>query len=212
MPTKIKDTRGFTLVELIIVIVVIGILAAIILVAYSGVTANARESAAKSDLSNFYKKLAIYKARNGEYPSSAAEMKSLGLHFNHDAFQSSATKPYTVNLLYCRYDNNQGYVLQSFTANGTKLFISSKSSAPREYTGADTYIKGGWDDSCWTHSTTDSGDSSVVEPDFEEFTTWSGGLTGSGSEGTSDYGVTAGYFNSTKRADPKWHAWTNGGS
>jgi len=40
MDTKIKrsDVKGFTIVELLIVIVVIGILAAIVIVAYNGVT------------------------------------------------------------------------------------------------------------------------------------------------------------------------------
>jgi len=44
--------RGFTVVELLIVIVVIGILAAIVIVGYNGVTKHAVEVSLKSDLQN----------------------------------------------------------------------------------------------------------------------------------------------------------------
>ena len=42
--------KGFTIVELLIVIVVIAILAAITIVAFTGIQQRARDSAAKSDL------------------------------------------------------------------------------------------------------------------------------------------------------------------
>lgn len=61
-------SSGFTLVELIIVIVVIGILAAIVLVAYGNVTAKARDSARDSALSQYIKAMETYKAYNGHYP------------------------------------------------------------------------------------------------------------------------------------------------
>jgi len=64
--------KGFTIVELLIVIVVIGILAAITIVAYNGVANNARIASVKSDLVNSYKQLGIYKAgisTNDSYPT-----------------------------------------------------------------------------------------------------------------------------------------------
>ena len=42
--------RGFTIVELLIVIVVIGVLAAITIVAYNGIQSRARDSARVSDI------------------------------------------------------------------------------------------------------------------------------------------------------------------
>lgn len=62
--------RGFTIVELLIVVVVIAILAAITIVAYNGITANAKESALKADLNTTAKKVGISQAETGSYPSS----------------------------------------------------------------------------------------------------------------------------------------------
>ncbi len=62
--------RGFTIVELLIVIVVIGILAAIVIVAYNGAQGRARDSQRLSDVETIRKALEIYKINNGAYPNS----------------------------------------------------------------------------------------------------------------------------------------------
>ncbi len=61
---------GFTIVELLIVIVVIAILAAITIVAYNGVQQQANVSKSLSDLSNINKLIQLYHAENGVYPIS----------------------------------------------------------------------------------------------------------------------------------------------
>lgn len=63
-----KTKSGFTIVELLIVIVVIGILAAITLVAYNSIQQRARDSRRTSDLSNIMKALELYRTNNGGYP------------------------------------------------------------------------------------------------------------------------------------------------
>ncbi len=63
-----RRETGFTLVELIIVIVVIGILAAIILVAYSGITTKANNTQTVQGVAEYVKGLQMYAARYGHYP------------------------------------------------------------------------------------------------------------------------------------------------
>lgn len=61
---------GFTIVELLIVIVVIAILAAITIVAFNGVQARAKSSKVQQDLKSMQKLIELYKADNGSYPST----------------------------------------------------------------------------------------------------------------------------------------------
>ena len=61
LSNKIKQ-QGFTIVELLIVIVVIGILAAITIVAYNGVQNRAKASSAKSAANTVIKKAEAYNA------------------------------------------------------------------------------------------------------------------------------------------------------
>ncbi|MBC7942888.1 prepilin-type N-terminal cleavage/methylation domain-containing protein [Candidatus Saccharibacteria bacterium] len=67
-----KKQPGFTIVELLIVIVVIGILAAITIVAYNGIQDRARVSAVSSGLKQTADKLAIYYVDNSSYPANLA--------------------------------------------------------------------------------------------------------------------------------------------
>ena len=62
--------KGFTIVELLIVIVVIAILAAITVVAYNGIQQRARDSQRKNDIATIVKAAEVYYIDNGEYPYS----------------------------------------------------------------------------------------------------------------------------------------------
>lgn len=61
--------KGFTIVELLIVIVVIAILAAISVVAYNGIQQRARDSERSSEMKTIEKALAMYFIDNGGYPT-----------------------------------------------------------------------------------------------------------------------------------------------
>ncbi len=65
------NRRGFTIVELLIVIVVIGILAAITIVAYNGIQQRAKNNAITSTVVGYVKALSLYAADTGTYPGGA---------------------------------------------------------------------------------------------------------------------------------------------
>lgn len=65
-----KKQHGFTIVELLIVIVVIAILAAIVIVAYNGIQSRARDARRLSDLGNIQTALGMYYIDNGRYPAA----------------------------------------------------------------------------------------------------------------------------------------------
>lgn len=74
---------GFTIVELLIVIVVIAILAAISVVAYRGIQERGRYSTMKGDMSTIRKALELYKVDHGGYPDSANCVNTSG-EYNHE--------------------------------------------------------------------------------------------------------------------------------
>jgi general secretion pathway protein G len=63
-----KSVSGFTIVELLIVIIVIGILATLTVVAYNGVQTRSANLNRKTDLSAVSKALDLYFLDNGRYP------------------------------------------------------------------------------------------------------------------------------------------------
>lgn len=63
-----SKAKGFTIVELLIVIVVIAILAAVTIVAYNGIQAKAKAAAVESQVDKYRKALMQYATINRDYP------------------------------------------------------------------------------------------------------------------------------------------------
>lgn len=72
------EKRGFTIVELLIVIVVIGILAAITIVAYNGIQQRARDGERQVEMQAIEKALAMYHLDNGGYPTCSGTTYAAG--------------------------------------------------------------------------------------------------------------------------------------
>lgn len=117
--------RGFTIVELLIVIVVIGILAAITIVAFNGVQNRANDAAVQSDLRNAGIKVNEYIATNGSNPDNT-QFYGLGIKVTRNAYgshyiPSSTTNEY--NFLYCRDTaDTQRFLILAGTKSG-KYFV-----------------------------------------------------------------------------------------
>lgn len=79
-----RKQSGFTIVELLIVIVVIGILAAIVITTFTGVQKKGRDADRKSDINAIYSQAEVYFAQNSKYPTLA--------NLNDDAWRSANVK------------------------------------------------------------------------------------------------------------------------
>lgn len=66
--SRISDSRGFTLVELLVVISIIGILATVIGINYSTAKKATRDAKRKTDLENVAAAFEMYYSENKEYP------------------------------------------------------------------------------------------------------------------------------------------------
>lgn len=67
-----KQKNGFTIVELLIVIVVIAILAAITIVAYNGIQTRTKNSSTQAAISQLQRQVEAYAAETGSFPSTGS--------------------------------------------------------------------------------------------------------------------------------------------
>lgn len=111
-----RKQAGFTIVELLIVIVVIGILAAIVITTFVGVQKRARDSERKTDLNSMSSQIEVYFADSGKYPTLA--------NMNDGGFRSTSLKGLKAEAL--ADPSNAG--VQSLTAT-----VPGASSTTRQY-------------------------------------------------------------------------------
>lgn len=74
-----KQDKGFTLVELLIVIVILGILATVTVFAVRGITDQGQESACNADKKTIEVAAEAFMAQNGSYPADLAALEGSGL-------------------------------------------------------------------------------------------------------------------------------------
>ena len=72
MPRHLARATGFTLVELLIVVIILGILAAVVIPQFNGASAEAKESALSASLATVRQAISLYRVQHNEvYPGQA---------------------------------------------------------------------------------------------------------------------------------------------
>ncbi len=66
-----RKQQGFTIIELLIVIIVIGILATLVITTFSGIQRNARNRTREADVNALHSQIEYYYGQNGNYPTLA---------------------------------------------------------------------------------------------------------------------------------------------
>ena len=75
--SKLRNKRGFTLIEIMVVVVILGVLAAIIVPRFLGRPDEAKVTKAKVDIKSLEEAIGLYKLDNGSYPSTDQGLKAL---------------------------------------------------------------------------------------------------------------------------------------
>ena len=130
MKTWARKQKGFTIVELLIVIVVIAILAAISIVAYNGIQNRANDTAIKNDLAQAHKKLEIYRVDKTNFPSAndIDELILVDFRASKNAYIVTGE-----NYYYCKDLDSDRYALIAQSKSGGKFYIDSTNPSVRSF-------------------------------------------------------------------------------
>ena len=123
-PTS-SSPRGFTLVELMIVVIILGLLASIVMPKILGRPEQARRIKAKVDIRNIESALALFKADTGRFPTTSEGLQALvsnpGIKgYNEDGYLDAVPRdPWGNNYVYISPGiHNKDYDLESYGRDG----------------------------------------------------------------------------------------------
>jgi len=124
------SSKGFTIVELLIVVVVIAILAAITIVSYTGITGRAYTASVQTEFRNAMQSIEKYKVENGMYPSTGTntELAAANIRINTKNYDETGS-----NFLYCVNNTTSRAALTALGTNGV-LYAQSTDRAFGPYT------------------------------------------------------------------------------
>jgi general secretion pathway protein G len=150
---KAKKGKGFTLVELLVVVAILAILAAALLPKFLGYTDNAREAQTMADLSTMKSVVEIYAADvgAGKYPDCGKVGEILtGAGINWTGAAGGVVDPYGHSYVYATAEateeeggyDNQHYIIASPGKDGEfktddDIYVTDDSGQPTKGTVAD---------------------------------------------------------------------------
>jgi prepilin-type N-terminal cleavage/methylation domain-containing protein len=155
------NNRGFTIVELLIVIVVIGILALLVITTYSGIQAKARNAKRQTDVQSLQTQVEAFFTQNAYYPSNAdmnsiswraTNMKSLDVNAMVDP-SSSCSPTTTGSTCLATAPAAKTYAYQPVNSSGTSCEATDTTCSAYTLTatyegtvnGQSTYVKSNLD-------------------------------------------------------------------
>jgi len=120
---KRRHDTGFTLIELMVVIVIIGMLAAIVVPRFMGAAGKAAQTSARAQISSFKTALQLYKLDNVRYPTTSEGLETLiknasGKNYLQDV-ETVPKDPWGNPYQYkCPGDNGRDFDIVSLGADG----------------------------------------------------------------------------------------------
>jgi prepilin-type N-terminal cleavage/methylation domain-containing protein len=149
----VTASLGFTIVELLIVVVIIAILSAVVVTAYTGMTRNAKDTSVKSDIMNFQKRIKLYQAEFGNYPLPGNLSASMGIKVSKQLYTDGSGLQnnwyYCANTARTRFavgataeSSRAGFVYDSETGLRTEAAVWGSSTCPAT-NASDPYYNSG---------------------------------------------------------------------
>lgn len=136
-----KNKNGFTIVELLIVVIVIAILATITIVSFNNIQNRANDSAVQADLRNFIVAMTSKKELGEitQYPAgNDGDLNVVAFKFSHTSYDVS-----TGALLYCTDTNRTFSTLHGRSKSGTQFYYTTDGRS-----GTTTTSFGSYPDMC----------------------------------------------------------------
>src|SRR5688500_15604038 len=137
-----KRSQGFSIPELIVVIVTIGILAAIVIVSYRGIQNRAYDASVQSDLEAISGILESYKALDDnvnpthEFPRTPATLATLNIKASKGAYDTGVSYNFAFCVANSGVNAYKEYKLVALSKSGTIFIMSQDGFASHSLTAA----------------------------------------------------------------------------